>query len=131
MPKRVLSQLLRFAIVGVAGLVVDVIVLYLALALGCGPYLGRVVSFMAAAFATWLLNRRFTFAETADVSMWRQWWRYLLAMSGGGLVNYVVYGLVLPQLPEVAWAPLAAVAAGSVSGLVVNFSSAKWLVFKK
>ncbi|WP_408161241.1 GtrA family protein [Caballeronia jiangsuensis] len=67
-------EFLRFDFAGVVGFVVDAGVLYAALSLGCGPYLGRVISFLCAAFVTWQINRRITFARRATISPWREWW---------------------------------------------------------
>jgi putative flippase GtrA len=124
-------QLARFAIAGVAGLAVDVAVLYLALALGCGAYGGRVVSFLCAVFATWQINRRYTFHGAAAGGLWREWWRYLTAMTGGGLVNYATYAGAIAFGPRTPWWPFVAVAAGSLAGMTVNFASAKFFVFKR
>jgi putative flippase GtrA len=123
----------RFAFAGVAGLAVDVAVLYLALALGLGFYAGRVVSFLCAVFATWQINRRYTFATAggARVSLWREWWLYLTAMLGGGLVNYAAYSAAIAFGPRAPWWPMLAVAAGSLAGMAVNFASAKFFVFKR
>ncbi|MDB5949131.1 MAG: GtrA family protein [Massilia sp.] len=123
----------RFAGAGIAGLAVDVAVLYLALFLGLGLYAGRVASFVCAVFATWRINRRFTFGgdHAAPVSPWREWWRYLAAMLGGGLVNYAAYGAVIAFGPRVALLPMAAVAIGSLAGMAVNFAGAKFFVFKR
>lgn len=122
-------QLLRFAGVGAAGFALDVLVLYLALALGAGHYGGRALSFLAAVYATWRLNRRYTFAA-AGGSRWREWWRYLLAMLAGGLVNYGVYSALVALLAPRPWLPLAAVAVGSLAGMGVNFAGARMLVFR-
>lgn len=121
-------QLGSFAVAGVLGFVVDVGVLYGAMALGAGWIAGRLLSFVAAAYSTWRFNRRFTFAATA--SPWREWWRYLASMTGGMLVNFLVYSLALSLLPAAWWAPGLAVACGSVAGMAVNFVSAKLFVFK-
>jgi putative flippase GtrA len=125
----------RFAFAGVAGLAVDVAVLYLALGLGLGFYAGRVVSFLCAVFATWQINRRYTFTgagvDAAAVSLWREWWLYLAAMMGGGLVNYAAYSAAIAFGPRVALWPMAAVAIGSLGGMAVNFASAKFFVFKR
>ena len=118
----------RFAVAGVAGLIVDVGVLYVALALGSGYYAGRALSFLAAVYATWRINRRYTFTATA--SPWREWWRYLAAMLGGGAVNYAVYALLVANVPPHPLLPFAAVACGSLAGMVVNFTSARLLVFR-
>ncbi|WP_411181810.1 GtrA family protein [Paraburkholderia saeva] len=48
---------------------------------------GRLISFMCAAYTTWRINRRFTFSPNPERSALREWSAYLLAMSGGGLVN--------------------------------------------
>ena len=121
------SQLLRFAASGVCGLAADVAVLYLALALGAGYYGGRVLSFLAAATLTWLLNRRFTFHATS--SPLREWRRYIAAMLGGGLVNYAVYSLLINTMPQRPWLAALAVAAGSLAGMSFNFIAARRFVF--
>jgi putative flippase GtrA len=123
-------QLLRFAVAGVAGLVVDVVVLYAALALGCNFYAGRVLSFLAAVYATWRINRRYTF-QPGGGSLWGEWWRYLSAMLAGGAVNYLASAAVVALAPPWPLTPALAVAAGSVAGMGLNFISAKWLVFRR
>lgn len=128
---KVPRQFARFALVGVAGLVVDVAVLYGCLWLGLGYYAGRLCSFLAAVWTTWQLNRHYTFADGADEAPPAQWWRYLLAMLGGGVVNYLAYSAVLSLVPGFPLLPAIAVAAGSLAGMVVNFSSAKLLVFNR
>jgi putative flippase GtrA len=124
--------MLRFGAAGVVGLVVDAGVLYGALLLGCGPLVGRLLSFLAAVYTTWRINRRYTFAPGTG-SAWAQWWRYLGAMTGGGAFNYTVYCLVLLVLLDAraAWTPLLALACGSLAGMGVNFVSAKLLVFRQ
>ena len=122
-------EFLAFAIVGAAGFVVDVAVLYLAAPL-LGWYGARVLSFLAAATATWALNRRYTFrGRRSDDSVLREYLGYLATMLGGALVNYGAYVLVLHWATG-PWAPAAGVALGSCAGLVVNFLSARYRVFR-
>jgi putative flippase GtrA len=122
-------EFLFFAAAGVTGLGVDVGVLYLA-APWLGWYLARVLSFVAAATATWALNRRYTFAARhSGVSRLCEYLGYLLTMLGGAVVNYGVYVLVLHALAG-PWVPAAGVALGSVAGLALNFLSARYLIFK-
>lgn len=123
-------RFLAFCMVGTLGFLVDLGVLYAAAPL-VGWYLGRVVSFVAAATATWLLNRRYTFADSpanAAEGRWGQYLRYLASMLGGAAVNYGVYAATLAFL-AVPHAPAWGVALGSVAGLAVNFASARLLVF--
>lgn len=124
------SQFLRFAVAGTIGFLVDAGVLYVALAIGLGPYIGRVVSFLCAAFATWQINRRLTFVVKHAESLWTEWLRYLTAMSVGGACNYGTYVVALMFLPKVTIAPLVALGAGSIVGMFVNFAFAKWWVFR-
>ena len=123
-------QFLRFCAVGVAGLLVDLAVLY-ATAWALGWYAARVLSFIAAASATWWLNRRFTFqADAHGTSVWQQYLAYMLSMLGGAVLNYSTYVATLHwvQLPGVA---ALGVALGSCAGLVSNYLTARHLVFKR
>lgn len=126
------QRLWRFGIAGVLGFLVDAGVLYL-LAPFFGWYGARVLSFWAAATATWLFNRRYTFADSAapgGAALWREYGTYLVAMLGGAAVNYAAYALTLHFMPPAAWAPLLGVAVGSVAGMGLNFVSARWLIFR-
>jgi putative flippase GtrA len=126
---RIGREFLAFAVVGVVGFGVDVGVLYL-LASALGWYGARVVSFLAAASATWVLNRSFTFkSRRSGVPILREYLHYLLTMLGGALVNYLAYVLVLHWV-EGSLAPALGVAVGSCAGLAVNFLSARHLVFR-
>lgn len=122
-------QFARFAVVGAAGFLVDSVCLMLALALGAGFFAGRGLSYLTAATFTWILNRLWTFAP-ADDRYIRQWAKFVSANAFGGIINYCVYAALIIGLPAAfAACPVAAVAAGSLAGLVVNFTSSKRLVF--
>jgi putative flippase GtrA len=123
------GQFLRFACVGALTFFVDAGVLTAVLALLPGRfYLGRVVSYLAAASAGWWLNRRFTFA--AGGARWRQWLRYLIANLSGGAANYLVYAALIAIVPLCRAYPVIAVAAGSMTGLVLNFAASRRFVFR-
>ncbi|PTB20776.1 GtrA family protein [Trinickia symbiotica] len=124
-------ELARFLMAGVVGFLIDTGMLYLMLWLGLGYFAGRAVSFLCAVWTTWQVNRRYTFTPDRRQSIWAEWWRYLTAMSVGGGVNYAAYSAVVSLLHPAPWLPLLAVAAGSIAGLLVNFATAKWWVFKR
>ena len=124
-------ELVRFAVAGAVGFAVDAGILYVALALGAGYFYGRCASFICAVWVTWHINRRFTFTPSAHRSRWKEWWQYLLAMLGGGLVNYAAYSAAILTLPKTAMLPMYAVATGSLAGMTVNFLSAKLWIFKR
>jgi putative flippase GtrA len=127
---RIGREFLLFALAGAMGFLVDVAVLYLAAPL-LGWYAARVLSFLAAATATWALNRRYAFgARRSGGPLAREYLGYLLTMLGGAAVNYTVYVLTLHALRG-PWVPALGVGLGSVAGLVLNFLSARYLVFRR
>ena len=121
-------QFLRFAGVGALTFFVDAGVLTAVLAMAPGRfYLGRVVSYVAAATMGWWLNRRYTFGDGGG--RWRQWLRYLAANLSGGLANYAVYAALIALSPLCRAYPAVAVAAGSLTGLLLNFAASRRFVF--
>ena len=126
-----MRQLIRFGVAGTVGFVADAAVLYALMGFGFGAYLARVLSFLFAAFVTWRINRRYTFGGKGGASVWREWCRYLSAMSLGGACNYGIYAVLLAVLPRHAWTPMIALAIGSLTGMGVNFVSAKFWVFDR
>ena len=89
------GRLLRFGLVGTAGFVVDAGLLQTMVQWGgVNPFLARLGSFMAAATATWWLNRCFTFRVGSQASA-GEWMRYVTTMVLGGLVNYGAYAALL------------------------------------
>jgi len=125
------SELLRFAIVGGVGFVVDAAVL-MALVRGAAldPYSSRALSFVAAATTTWWLNRIFTFRGHAPRPLAHQWLSFLLVSIGGALINYGVYVAVLQLWPLARAWPVIGAAFGSLAGLAFNFPASKLLVFR-
>jgi putative flippase GtrA len=124
-------QLLSFSIIGTIGFLVDTATLYLAIGvLGAGLYSGRVISYLAAATVTWVLNRRYTFWEQRSANRIAEWARFLAANAIGGLVNYATYAFLVTFYPMAAAHPVLGVAAGSVAGLTVNFTLSRYLVFR-
>ena len=114
---------------GTIGLAVDIAVLYASAPL-LGWYLGRVVSFLAAATATYLFNRRWTFSDASSESRSGAvpYFRYLGSMLAGAAVNYGVYVATLRFVP-VEYAAALGVALGSIAGLGFNFLAAHFILF--
>lgn len=125
-----LRRLLLFGVVGVAGFVVDTAVLY-ALRGFAGLYAGRVFSFLAAAFTTWVLNRSLTFRDRrSGTSRRSEFAIYLVLMLGGGGVNYGVYAAMISRYEFVGAHPVIGVAVGSLAGMLVNLLSSRFLLFR-
>ena len=131
--RRLMGELLRFGVVGVAGFVVDAGVLTAGIALGTGPWFGRILSYLAAASSTFMLNRAWTFRQSVKPTgqaAARQWGLFLLVNLIGFACNYGTYAALLANVPYVAAHPILGVAAGSLAGLLGNFLLARRFVFK-
>jgi putative flippase GtrA len=122
------DQVGRFIVVGTLGFAIDGGLLYLLVRGGVDPYIARALSFPPAVTATWYLNRVWTFAARQGAAR-RQYARYLAVQLVGALSNYGVYAAILSLGHRSAEGALAALAAGSLAGLVINFAGARALVF--
>lgn len=129
--RALLSELLRFVIVGTLGFLVDTAALYAMLALGSGLYLGRVLSYLAAASVNWALNRAWTFRDADRSRRGRQWIMFLLVNLLGFVINYGAYVLMIDLWPFAMAHPVVAVAAGGLAGLGGNFLLSRRFVFQK
>lgn len=121
---------LRFGVVGVGGFLVDAAVLYV-MSGYIGLFYGRAVSFLSAVFVTWILNRRWTFCNhRSGMENKREFSLYLLLMLFGGAVNYGVYVWLVIAYPLVFQHPILGVAVGSLAGMIVNFSTSHFILFR-
>lgn len=124
------SQFFWFAFSGVAGFIVDSAVLYL-LKGSMGLYAGRLVSFLAAVFATWLFNRTITFREqNSGHSKAKEFGIYLALMTIGGTINIAVYSFLVDSYSIIASHPVIGVAAGSLAGMTVNLLTSRFILFR-
>lgn len=123
-------QFLLFCIAGTLGFLVDAGIVQALVAQGADPYLARLFSFLCALTATWAFNRRYTFGAVRSERAGREWLRYFVAMLGGFAVNYAVYAVLVYSLPDIRRWPALGVAAGSIAGLLVNYLSSRYWVFR-
>jgi putative flippase GtrA len=122
-----LNNFLRFAFIGVVGFLVDAGCLQIFIdVFDFSPYVGRVISFILAASATWILNRSFTFGVKVRPSC-REWLGYLALMLFGGVINYLTFIFAYEYIDLVRQYPVIGVAMGSLAGLVANFLSSSKL----
>lgn len=124
------QEFLRFGLVGTIGFLVDSGVLYGAIGLGAGLYLGRAISYVAAATATWGLNRVWTFRGRGSGPVHRQWALFVAVNLVGFVLNYGTYAVLVATVPLVAAHPILGVAAGSIAGMFTNFFLSRRLVFR-
>ncbi len=123
-------QLLFFGIAGVVGYGIDASITTL-----LHPYLGvyaaRIPAFIAAATATWFINRSLTFGKhtSRHTSLFREYTHYLLLMVAGLVVNYGAYVVSIMLVGNIPHAVLICVAIGSLAGMLVNFVVSKKFIF--
>jgi putative flippase GtrA len=127
-----LSQLVRFGLVGMLGSLVNLAVFSLFVkVLHLDPNVGATAAFLVAVTQNFTLNRLWTFrvAGRDHVAYVSGWGKYLAINLVGFGVNLVVLNSVL------AWAgrehSLEGQAAGILLGMVFNFALAKLVVFSR
>ncbi|GAB2570640.1 hypothetical protein GCM10027066_12470 [Dyella jejuensis] len=122
-----------FAVGGLIGFVIDAgIVQLLVSFVHFNPYAGRVISFLLAATATWWWNRSRTFAaRQSGHSLPAEWLHWMALMSGGAIVNYAAFVVCLMEFPSLHRWPALAVGVGSLFAALVNFASARTLLFRR
>ncbi len=117
--------------IGAAAFLVDAAVLTALIKMtGVGLYLGRGISFLCAATFTWHLNRRYTFPHSTQDRRSAQWLRYLGANALGACANLGMYVWLVSTFHAARTLPALAVAAGSLSGLLSNFTLSRLYVFR-
>lgn len=120
--------MISFGGVGTLGFLIDAAVFTIANLLLQNLYLARAVSYLAAASSNWALNRRYTFAASAR-QPFHEWGRFVVTQSAGGVVNLGVYAMLVSVYSFFTAHPIAAIAVGSIAGMIVNFLTAKFFVF--
>ncbi|MCC3704981.1 GtrA family protein [Rouxiella badensis] len=129
--KSTILEIFKFGVIGGIGFLVDAGVLYL-LKDSLGLYFARVISFICAVIATWLLNRSITFAKSKVTHRRsKEFALYFLVMLVGGCINIGCYVLMVNSSILVREYPILGVAAGSLAGMITNFTFSKKLIYKK
>jgi putative flippase GtrA len=126
------SRFIRFGVVGSAGFVVNEAALWVIHHLtGLNFYWSQIPAFFVAVTFTWWGNRVLTFREhAAQESLIREWGKFVAANALGAVANYALYVSLLRFAPWPANNPYIALGAGTLFGLVFNFTMSKRFVFR-
>ena len=124
-----LQQFARFGTVGVAGAVVDIAMVYAAMA-ALGLYLSGLLAYFAAVTTTWALNRAWTFAGRGSGGLLRQWLLFVAANGVGFVLNRGTFFVLVTLLPVCARYPVIAILAGVGAGMFANFNLSRSVVFR-
>ncbi len=130
MRSELVSQMMRFGVVGGVGFIVDGGLLWALISFDMNPYLARALSFPVAVVATWILNRNWTFRATRDASKEGQFRRYFGVQIFGSLANYLIYSAVIGLFGTASITIFVGFALGSFVGSFMNFFGVRLLAFR-
>ncbi len=128
-------KMVRFAVVGVGGFVVDCAVFALLhYIVGLPLMTARISSFIAAATTTWFGNRVLTFGFKGQ-GRWSdkliQWQKFMFSASISAVPNLLCFKLMVELLPEFTGAVFIAMAVGILVGMVSNYLFSQYWVFTR
>jgi putative flippase GtrA len=125
-------RFLRFALVGTGGFVVTWLTLFLVTHfLGLDKYSAWFPAFLVGVTFTWWGNRTLTFADrAATTGLAREWFVFFVGNSFGAAANFSVYSLLVTFAPSPLGNPLLAIVAGTLVGLIFNFTVSARYVFR-
>ena len=128
-------KMVRFAVVGVGGFVVDCAVFALLhYIVGLPLMTVRISSFIAAATTTWFGNRVLTFGFKGQ-RRWSdkliQWQKFMFSASISAVPNLLCFKLMVELLPVFTGAVFIAMAVGILVGMVTNYLFSQYWVFTR
>lgn len=123
-----MKKLIRFAIAGGLGFIVDAGVLTLLLHLTpLDPFTARLIAITLAMLTTWAFNRTFTF-DRSGRSLAAEGFRYGSVGVTAALVNYGLYSALLLSLPMLQ--PLLAMVLATAASMFFSFYGYSRFVFR-
>lgn len=125
-------QITLFVLIGGIGFVVDASILTtLSVSLSVNIYISRLISFSSATLVTWLLNRTYTFKQQVAPNARKldEYRRYIVIQIGGGLINLLVFSILILIRPDWSSIPILPLAIGAVFGLIFNFTGTRFWVY--
>ena len=116
MSSALLNQLVRFAGVGLTGLLVDVGITVGLIRVGSDPFTARAIAILLTMITTWRLNRALTFGASSS-SQTGEGLRYFSVAAIVAIINYALYSLLIITLPGVPSALAVMMAVAAATGL--------------
>jgi putative flippase GtrA len=121
---------LTFAVAGTLGFLTHAVVLTALVAgLRVPAYRAWFPAFALAVTVTYAINRGWTFRARAGDDRAPEYTRYVVVQSAGAALNYGTYAAALWMHPLFQARPVAALALGSLAGMVANYLTARHLAF--
>lgn len=125
------SRFFRFFLSGGVGFLIEAVVLTtLVKSFGFDIYLARAISFSLAVTVTWLLNRRYAFADLASSQRGDEYSRYFAVQITGAVINLGVFAGLIAAKPDLVQIPVLPLAVGAVVAFFFNFGASRGFVFR-
>ena len=122
------SSFVQFCLVGASGVIVNLSVVTLLLALAAPRSVALAGGIVVSVVKNFLFNRRFTFSYARSGNVWKQFVGFCMASSVGAAIQFGVAMAVVWARPEIATQIAALV--GIAAGMLVNFTVNRYFVFK-
>lgn len=121
------SRFFFFCLFGASGFVIDgVICNFIYINFNISPHFARLISMFFSMNFSWIVNRTYTFRINFSKTF-KEWISYLSMLSAGALINYLFFICCLFILGKSTINIWISLAIGSLSGLLFNYNSAKFL----
>lgn len=121
-----LSQVLRFGLVGLFNAGVDIGAFFLALATVTDSLVvANVISWLIAVTSSYVMNARFTFTDGERPLSVSDYLKFTVTQIGGFLAHTATILIAAPYVPLILAKPL-----GIGVGFLVNFALARGVVFR-
>lgn len=125
-----LTQVLRFVLIGGFCALVDSGIYWLLLQAGLWVHLAKALSFIAGTTTAFFLNRRFTFTG-AQKGGSGQLGGFVLLYTVTFFVNVGTNAVALHLLPDLRWRVALAWVLAQGTATTINFIMLKWVVFRE
>ncbi len=124
--------LAQFLVVGMSGVVVNLVVLSLLSLMGLADWICLAGGIAVSIVTNFLLNRRYTFSYARDGAILRQFVSFVGACAVGMVVNYVVALSLRGHFGDEGTFSLQLAALGGIAaGMLFNFLGSRYIVFRK
>ena len=126
------SELIKFAVIGCSGIVVNLFFVFIAFdLLGIIYKLALVVGFIAAVTTNFLLNRKFTFEGAGKGDFIKQYEAFFVTCLIGFAINWIISVYLFTHISFFHQFYLFTTLLGIICGMMFNFIGSKFFVFKK
>ena len=123
------SYVMQFGFVGAVGTGVNLGILTVLSLVGLSPNLAVAGGISVSLCTNFLLNRRFTFDYSRNQAFWPQFAGFVAASALGSVVNYFTTVKLHHSVPAMPIQVAAVI--GIVVGMVFNYLSSRYMVFRK